>query len=45
MMGVAVVVGIVFWLMRLHRNTALLEEQFENGSLQIQPSKTQYTQV
>jgi len=43
MMGVTVIAGIVFLLMRLHRNTRLLKEQF--GSVQNQPPKTQYTQV
>jgi hypothetical protein len=43
MLGVAAIAGIVFFLMRLHRNTRLLKEQFE--SVQNQPPKTQYTQV
>jgi hypothetical protein len=43
MLGVAAIAGIVFLIMRLHRNTRLLKEQFE--SLQNQPPKTQYTQV
>jgi hypothetical protein len=42
-LGVAAIAGIVFFLMRLHRNTRLLKEQFK--SVQNQPPKTQYTQV
>jgi hypothetical protein len=43
LLGVAAIAGIVFLLMRLHRNTRLLREQFE--SVQNQLPKTQYTQV
>ena len=43
MLDVAAIAGIVFFLMRLHRNTRLLKEQFK--SVQNQPPKTQFTQV
>jgi hypothetical protein len=43
MLGVAAIAGIVFLIMRRHRSTRLLKEQFE--SVQNQSPKTQYTQV
>jgi hypothetical protein len=41
MLGVAAIAGVVFLLMRLHRNTRLLKEQYE--IVQNLPPKTQHT--